>query len=89
MADNVASDGDGNTTLRPAAVVMCGVRRAWGRMEYRLFSRVRLGIINFNEGFAQAAELVEQRLTNQFADESRNWLAAEWPSYMAAIERRA
>jgi hypothetical protein len=85
----IATDGDGNTTLRLAAVVMFGVRRAWGRMEYRLFSRVRLGSFDSDQDFAQKAASVEQKLTPQFADESRAWLEAEWPSYLAAIERRA
>ena len=89
LLEVVAANGDGNITLKPAAVVMFGVRRAWGRMEYRLFSRVRLITVDSHKDFAKAAASVEQNLTHQFAAESRAWLAAEWPSYLAAIERRA
>jgi hypothetical protein len=71
------------------AVLMFGVRRAWGRMEYRLFARVRIAPCQDDLGFAQAAAFVEQELAREFAEESGAWLAAEWPSYLAAIERRA
>jgi hypothetical protein len=36
--------------------------------------------------FRHAAEAVEQRQMREFADESRAWLAAERPRYLAAME---
>jgi hypothetical protein len=57
-------------------------------MEYRLFSRVRLGTIDSDQDFAGAAASVKQSLTQQFANECRNWLAAERASYLAALNRR-
>jgi hypothetical protein len=51
MPEIIANDGGGKTMLKPAAVVMFGVRRARGRMEYRLFSRVRLGTFDSDQDF--------------------------------------
>jgi hypothetical protein len=87
MPEAIATDDKGNTKFKPAVVLMFGVRRALGRMEYRLFSRVRLGRSESHRDFTRAAAYVQQKITHQFADESRSWLAAEWPSYLAAFGR--